>query len=98
MAVAVEFNTPGAQATLDKYFELIKIMGTNPEGAHPDPGCLFHWVTSAPGGLRGADVWRTEEEFNSFAAEKLGPMSDQVGLPRTQTKIVEVGNFLTAGG
>jgi len=97
MAIAVEVSFHGAEATLDKYFEQIKLMGTGPEGAHPAPGCLFHWITSDQGGLRVTDVWKTREEFDRFANEKIGPTSEQVGMPKPQIKFIEVDNFLTAG-
>jgi ketosteroid isomerase-like protein len=97
MAIAVEVSFHGADATMDKYFESIKLMGTGPEGVHPGPGCLFHWITSDAGGPRVTDVWRTREEFDKFAQEQIGPKSEQAGMPKPQTKFIEVDNFLTAG-
>jgi hypothetical protein len=98
MAIAVEVSFHGADASIDKYFETIKLMGTGPEGVHPDPGCLFHWVRSDSGGVFVTDVWKTREEFDKFAQEQIGPKSEQVGMPKPQIKVIDpIDNFLTAG-
>ena len=99
MAVAVELSIHGQDATIEKYFKVIQLMGAVPEGPHPDPGCLFHWVRSDPSGLFITDVWKTQEEFDKFAQEQIGPKSEQVGLPQAakREKTIEVANFLTAG-
>jgi hypothetical protein len=74
-------------------------MGVTPGGPHPDPGCLFHWVAEIPGGYRVTDVWKTKEQFDKFAAETVGPVSEQLGMPmpEPQVKFMDVHNFLTAG-
>jgi hypothetical protein len=97
MAIAVEATFHGQGATIENYNKAIQIMGATPGGPHPDPGCLFHWVTEIGGGLRVTDVWKTKQEFEAFAAAQIGPVSEQVGLPQPQTKFIDVANFLTAG-
>jgi hypothetical protein len=97
MAIAVESSFHGHGATLDNYLEALKLMGTTPEGPHPDPNCLFHWVTEEAGGLRVTDVWKTKEAFEKFAAEKVAPIGEQVGFPQPQIKFIEVANYCTAG-
>ena len=97
MAIAVEVTFHGQGATLENYLKSIAEMGATPGGPHPDPGCLFHWVTELGGGLRVTDVWTTQEQFQKFAAEKIGPVSEQVGMPKPQIKFIDVANFLTAG-
>jgi hypothetical protein len=97
MAIAVDVSFRGASATLDKYLQGIANMGATPEGRHPNPGCLFHWITVDPGGLRITDVWKTRAEFDDFARDKIGPVSAAVGLPQPHVKFVDVANFLTAG-
>jgi hypothetical protein len=98
MAIAVELSIRGKGATIENYFKVIQLMGAVPEGAHPDPGCLFHWVRSDPSGVFVTDVWKTREEFDKFAQEQIGPKSEQVGLPKPQhPNTFEVANFLTAG-
>jgi hypothetical protein len=98
MAIAVEVSFHGQGATLENYFETIKAMGTGPEGVHPDPGCLFHWARGDSSGVHVTDVWTTREAFEKFAAEQIGPKGEEVGMPKPQTKFIEVDNFLTAGG
>jgi hypothetical protein len=97
MAIAVEVSFHGHDATLDRYLEGIRKMGATPEGPHPDPACLFHWITVEGGGLRVIDVWKTRADFDRFAAEKIGPVSAEVGLPQPQVRFIDVANFLTAG-
>ena len=97
MAIAVELAFNGHGATLANYKAGLAKMGTAPGGRHPDPGCLFHWATESGGGLRVTDVWKSKQEFETFAKDKIGPVSEQVGLPKPQVKFIEVASFLTAG-
>jgi hypothetical protein len=97
MAVAVDVTFHGQGATLENYFRAIEVMGGAPEGRHPSPGCLFHWVTEVGGGLNVTDVWQTRDQFEQFARDKIGPISQQVGLPQPQVKFIDVANFMTAG-
>jgi hypothetical protein len=32
-------------------------------------------------GLRVTDVWETKEQFEQYARERIGPYSEQVGIP-----------------
>ena len=96
MAIAVEVNFSGAGATLENYIKSLKILGAVPEGPHPDPDCLFHWVTQTDQGLRVIDVWTSGAEFEAFK-QKIGAASDQVGMPQPQVKYIDVANYLTAG-
>ena len=43
--------------------------------------CLFHWGALTDHGLRVTDVWETKEQFEQYAQEKIGPYSQQVGIP-----------------
>ena len=97
MAIAVEVTFQGDGATLENYLKSIEIMGTGPEGTHPDPGCLFHWIESTDDGLRVTDVWKEREQFENFAEKQIGPVGAQTGLPEPQVKFIEVDNYLTAG-
>ena len=96
MAVAVEVNFDGAGATLENYIKSLKILGATPEGPHPDPDCLFHWVTVTGGGLRVIDVWTSKAEFEAFAP-KIEAASDELGMPKPQVNYIDVANYLTAG-
>ena len=94
MAVAVVLDFPGG--TLEQYDEVIAKMGFTPEGPGA-PGGLSHWVTKTDDGIRVTDVWRTREEFDKFAAEQIGPITAEVGIPGPpQMTFYDVHNYLTA--
>lgn len=95
MAVAVVLEFKGG--TLEQYDQVIEKMGFEP-GGKGAPGGLFHWVTKTEDGLRVTDVWTDAETFQKFADEKIGPISQDVGVPGPpETTIYEVHNYLTAG-
>jgi len=96
MAVAVQLDFSGS--TLEQYDEVIGKMGLTP-GGPGGPGGLFHWVTKTDDGLRVTDVWESKEAFETFAQEKIGPVSQEVGMPNPpEVQFFEVHNYLTAGG
>jgi hypothetical protein len=70
----------------------------SPEGRHPDPDCLFHWIAETPSGFRVTDVWTSQAQFDEFVQNTLRPISQQLGMPDThRVDAVQVANFLTAG-
>jgi len=97
MAVAVELNFQGPNATLENYFAAIKTMGATPEGPHPDPNCVSHWVSEVDGGFRVVDVWKTKDAFERFSQERIGPVTQQSGMPQPEIKFIDVANYMTAG-
>lgn len=95
MAVGVQLDFAGG--TLDQYDEIVGKMGFSPTGPGA-PGGLFHWVTKTDDGIRVTDVWESREQFDAFAQEKIGPISQQVGVAAPPTiQLFEVHNYLTAG-
>ena len=46
--------------------------------------------------LHGVDVFDTQEHFDQFVANVLGPAVAQVGMAAPQTKSYDVHAFLTA--
>jgi hypothetical protein len=95
MAVAVVMDFEGG--TLEQYDEVVDRMGFAREGAGA-PGGLFHWVTSTDNGIRVTDVWNTRDEFDQFAAQTIGPITRDVGIPQEpEVSVHEVHNYLTAG-
>jgi hypothetical protein len=98
MAIAAEITFHGPGLKIDKYFESLPLLGAVPEGPHPDPSCLFHWIEATPNGYRITDVWKDEPAFQKFIQEKVGPVSAQLGIPQPQVKFIDVANYLTAGG
>ena len=80
MAVGVVIQFSGG--TTAQYDQVIEKMGFTPGGTGA-PGCLFHWITDTPDGLRVTDVWATREQFDSFAQEQIGPFTQEAGIPGT---------------
>jgi hypothetical protein len=94
MAVAAILDFEGG--TLDQYDQVIGRMGFEPGGAGA-PGGLFHWVTETDNGIRVTDVWESREQFQRFAEEKIGPLTQEMGLQEPQITFHDVHNHLTAG-
>jgi hypothetical protein len=90
VAVAVVLNFEGG--SLDQYDQVIQKMGLTPGGPTP-PGALFHWVTKTDDGVRVTDVWESQEQFQAFAQEQIGPYSAEVGLPVPEPVFYEVHNY-----
>lgn len=97
MAVAVEAAFHGPGATVENYKKALTLMGVSPGGKHPDPSCLFHWMTESGGGVHVTDVWTTKEAFEAFNTAKIGPLGGEAGMPKPQLKFIEVDSVLTAG-
>ena len=95
VAVGVQTDFPGM--TLAQYDEVVNRMGFEPRG-EGGPGCLFHWVAKTDDGIRVTDVWETQEDFEKFAEEKIGPITQAVGIQgQPATTYFDVHNYLTAG-
>jgi hypothetical protein len=95
MAVAVVIEFKGA--TLEQYDLVIEKMGFTP-GGRGGPGGMFHWVTKTDDGIRVTDVWQSQAQFQKFAADQIGPYTQEVGFPNPpEITFHEVHNHLTAG-
>ena len=96
MAVAGRLDFEGA--TLEQYDQVCKLMGLTPKGPGP-AGAISHFATLTGSGLRVVDVWESREQFDTFAQEKIGPLSQQAGFPGPpKTEFFEVHNYFTPGG
>lgn len=94
MAVAVVMDFDGA--TLDQYDKVIELMHLTPGGQMPPSG-ISHWVTATGNGIRVTDVWETREQFEKFAAEQIGPYTQEAGIPAPPAiTFHEVHNYFTA--
>ncbi len=95
MAVAYKMRFEGA--TLEQYDQVMQLMGLT-AGAEPPAGAIFHWVAETEDGIVVVDVWESDEQFNRFAEEQIGPFTAQVGIagPPKTTRF-EVHNLLGAG-
>lgn len=95
MPVAVIMDFAGA--TAPQYDQVIEKMGFSP-GGKGAPGGLFHWVTETDSGLRIVDVWETREQYESFANDQIGPISQEVGFAGPpEVHFHDIHNYLTAG-
>ena len=93
VAVGVQVDFKGM--TLEQYDEVIKRMGFEPQGSGP---ALFHWVTKTDDGIRATDVWESQEDFDKFAEEKIGPITQEAGIQaQPEVQYFDVHNYLTAG-
>ena len=95
VAVGVQSDLVGV--TLEQYDEIIKKMGFEPQGTG-GPGSVFHCVTKTADGIRVVDVWETKEDYETFAAEKVGPATQALGIQaQPEVSYFDVHNYLTAG-
>ena len=94
--MAVGYEMRFESATLEQYDEILELMGLSESVAHVD-GAIFHWVAKTDDGLIVVDVWESNEHFNRFAEEQIGPYSQQVGIPNPPvTTRYEVHNTLAS--
>lgn len=95
MAVAYEMRFEGA--TLEQYDRVIELMGYERNGTVDNDGGIFHWAAKTDDGIVVVDVWESDEQFNRFAEEQIGPLTKQAGVP-SAPKITryEVHNTLHA--
>ena len=95
MAVAFEMRFAGA--TLDQYDRVMELMGLDRGDTQPE-GALFHWVAATDDGIVVVDVWETDEQFDRFAKEQIGPSTQQAGIPAPPVVTrYAVHNMLGAG-
>ncbi len=93
MAVAIVMDW--AEGSLDQYDEVIGKMGFE-HGGTGAPGGTFHWAAQHDGGIRVVDVWESREQFEAFAQEQIGPLTQEAGLAEPEMTFYEVHNTLTA--
>ncbi len=94
MAIAVVMDFTGG--TVEQYDEACRRLGFEPKGPGA-PGGLFHWAASTEGGLRITDVWQDKETWEAFTADKLTPVSTEIGIPAPEVAFYEVYNYQTQG-
>jgi hypothetical protein len=72
MAVAVMNEAPGlTTAIYDAVNEIARVE------SDPPAGLIVHTCGEMDGGLRIFDVWETQEDYERFAAERLGPAIEE---------------------
>lgn len=92
--MAVAFTMHFKDGTLEQYDEVIRRMGFVPNGLGAHDGGVFHWVAKVDDGILVTDVWKSDEQFNRFAEEQIGPITAAVGIGSPQITRYEVHNTL----
>lgn len=65
----------------------------NPDAGNPWPDALIaHVAGPTPTGWAVVDIWRSQEEFDTFLAQRLGPAMGQAGIPEPNVIAFEVYN------
>ena len=93
MAVAVFLRWEGF--TPEQYEAARELVPFDRESA---PGGLVHVAAFDENGIRVSDVWESEEHFQNYLANFLGPAFGQLGFTgQPEMEIVPVHTFLTPG-
>ena len=82
--MAVGMLLAGEQVTKELYQQLTeKMFGNYPMRADQSPdGLIFHSAGESPHGFYVYDIWQSKEHFQKFGEEKLGPASQELGIPQ----------------
>jgi hypothetical protein len=67
MAVTMVMEFP---ATVEQYNEIHDSLGVDDD---PPDGLILHTGAAIDGGIRVIDVWESEDHFNRFNDDRLGP-------------------------
>ena len=82
--------------SLSQYDRLMFGLNLSPGGSAL-PGCLFHWATSTPDGVRATEVWRNIKMFDFFLREEVLPTVSALRVPDPELSVYTVHHFLTEG-
>jgi hypothetical protein len=93
VAIAAMMNfAGGSNAAYDRVLEKMGLT----DGITP-PHAIYHVAGEVEGGFRVVDVWESEEAFQRFAQEQIGPISAEEGFPPPSVEIWQVHNTMQAG-
>ena len=73
MAIVITAEIP---ASADMYDAINSEMGISPENL--PKGLIAHYAAPTDNGMMFCDVWESKEEFEEFAAARLGPAMEKV--------------------
>jgi hypothetical protein len=93
MAICVISENPNGNAEMyEQVIQRVKEDG----GEFPPPGAIFQVAGPAEPGWRVISVWNSREDFESFAAERLGPAWAEFGVSRDDVNftIFEAHSFM----
>lgn len=89
MAVVLRAITEGF--TAEKYDQLLERL--EEAGASAPAGRLYHVCFGDKNALRVSDIWDSPESFQRFA-ETLGPIMEEMALPKPEIEFFEVHNII----
>ena len=72
-AMSLEFSEMTADIYDEVVVEMVRDFGA-------PPGRTFHVAGPYEGGWRVFDVWESQEQFDTFAKEQIGPISARHGV------------------
>ncbi len=61
-------------------------------------GGVSHVAGPVDGGWLVADIWESDEAFQAFLADRLGPASASVGIPQPSVRTFPVYDYFTGSG
>lgn len=89
MAIALLLEFPGAgQQLYDQIVQELKLGGRLAKGG------IFHVSGPMDGGMRIVDVWESQEAFDTFQRDRLGPIAQKLGLAVPKVTVWPVHNML----
>ncbi len=96
MAVCVVQRFPRVENATDLYDRIVDEMGVQD---NPAKGAIYHWCAPNPdGGLLICDVWETRADFDKFAQEQIGPLTQKHGVPQPQIDFSDVYKTINGKG
>jgi hypothetical protein len=94
--VAVGFIQDFPGGGVDEYDAVVERMRL--DGGLPEHA-LFHVAGNGPkGGLRVVDVWEDDDTFGAFAAQRIRPLAQELGLGQPHIHRFDVHNTRDQGG
>jgi hypothetical protein len=81
-------------ATAEQYDKTNEIMGVS--SGSGIPGLICHSAALTDDGIQIVDVWESEEAFQDFLQNRLGPALGQVSMPPAEPRILPIHNHTHA--
>ncbi|MCZ2404557.1 hypothetical protein IV498_15570 [Paenarthrobacter sp. Z7-10] len=95
MTVAITMEFQGG--TLKQYDDVIAKMGLV-SGGPGAPGGISHWAAETEAGILITDLWQSREQYDKFAKEQIGPLSQEAGIPSApKVTYYDVHSYFTPG-
>ncbi len=94
MAIAIYFNPASMDA--QRYDETIRRL--EQAGAGAPRGRTYHACFGSGDKLQVFDVWESQEAFDAFVRERLGPVLQKHGIGRPEISTYPLHNGYTSAG